>query len=83
MAGYLARSALRRKQCHACHALLVNAEPGQLKAVCLDTDVGQLEITAPGLDEAVKTFTDLNRGRLLFPSELAVDLSVNIWHVYR
>ena len=50
VAGYLARSALRRKQCHACHALLVNAEPDQLKAVCLDTDVGAARdhCTRPG-----------------------------------
>ena len=83
VAGYLARSALRKKQCHACHALLVNEERDRLQEVCLDADVGQ-EVTAPGLEEHVKTFTDLlNRGRLLYPSELAVYLSVNICHVYR
>ena len=84
VAGYLARSALKKKQCRACQALLVNKEPTQLQEVCLDADADHHGVAAPGLDEAIKTFTDLlNRGRLLCPSELAVNLSMKICLVYR
>ena len=84
VAGYLARSALKRRQCHACHALLVNKEPSQVQEVRTDVEDSQPEVTAPELAEAVKSFTALlNRGGLLCPSELTVDLSMNICHVYR
>ncbi|XP_043218350.1 uncharacterized protein LOC122379861 [Amphibalanus amphitrite] len=84
VAGYLARSALKRRPCHACHALLVNESPRQLEEVRLDADLEHHGDGAAGLAEAIKTFTDLlNRGKLLYPSELAVELSMNICHVYR
>ena len=84
VAGYLARSTLRKKQCRGCHDLLVNKEPAELQEVRIEGDIRLPGISAPDLGETARTFTSLlNRGRLLCPSELGVELSSNICHTYR
>ena len=82
VAGYLARSIPKQLKCQACHDLLVNRGQGQLEKMRLEADDEQLE--SAGLREAVKTFTDLiSRGGLLCPSDLAVDVTTDICHIYR
>ena len=50
----------------------------------LETDGEQSDSAGPGLSEALKTFTSLiNRGGLLCPSELAVNVTTDIYHTYR
>ena len=83
VAGYLARSSLRRVKCQGCQNLLVNKSQGQLEEMRLETDGEQSDRAGPGLSEALKTFTNLiNRG-LLCPSELAVNVTTDICHTYR
>lgn len=84
VAGYLAHSTLKKHKCQACQVLLVNREQCQLEKICLEADDEQLESAGPGLRKALATFTDLvNRGGLLCPSELAVDVTTDICHTYR
>ena len=82
VAGYLARSVNRKHKCEACHELLVNI--GQCQLEKTTTDIEELDGAGAGLKQALRTFTELlNRGGLLCPSELAVDVTTDICHTYR
>ena len=84
VAGYLARSITKKHKCQACHELLVNGRQGQLDNRRLEADNEPVDGAGPGLMEAVKAFTDLlNRGGLLYPSELAVHVTSDICLMYR
>lgn len=82
VAGYLARSVTKTHKCEACHELLANREQGRLEKLRVDSET--VDGAGPGLTAALKTFTELlNRGGLLCPSELAVEVTTDICHVYR
>lgn len=77
IAGYLARSATRGKKCGACADLLVDREAAPLEVRFEERQVKQVEAI-------FRSFTEmLDRGRLLAPSSTAIDITLDICHIWR
>ena len=73
IAGYLAHSATKWSKCSSCASMLVNhhAEPVTVT----------MEPSVPAI---FTSFTDLvNRGKLLVPSTTAVDMTLQLCHIWR
>ena len=81
LAGYLARSVLKVHKCEACHDLLRYA------TTCLDPDIVSTdpgEERGTGSTPALSSFTEyLDRGKLVHPSTLSVQVTTDICHYYR
>ena len=86
-AGYLARTVLDVHKCESCHNILVNKKASQdWDEVCLEVDEveNEVEERSQYLSNVLNSFTDLsNRGKLIYPSPMAVVLSKDICQVYR
>ena len=77
IAGYLARSATRSNTCGACANLLIDRDVSPLEVRFEENVCGQVE-------SIYRSFTELlDRGKLLFPSSTAIDITLNICHTWR
>lgn len=77
IAGYLARSATRGSKCGACADLLVDREASPLEVRFEDNRDKQVEAI-------YRSFTELlDRGKLLAPSFIAIDITLDICHIWR
>ena len=74
LAGYLARSALKKYKCDACHSQLVCNTPAKVTAIELE----QTETVTHSSETqmALRSFIELlNRGRLVFPSDTVLTVT--------
>ena len=79
VSGYLARTTMNIHKCQPCQDLLVNREASQGSFVN-----NSEEIADESNSKSTFSFTDyLNRGNLLFPSEMALSASKDICYTYR
>ena len=76
LAGYLAHSVKKIHKCDECLHLLSDGLRAQLVTVRADTEDTEEKLVA-------SSFTDLNRGKLLQPSELCVRITVEVCQIYR
>ena len=86
LAGFLARSVFRIHKCEPCHSLLVNRGlPSELAEAHLEEQENQDDVKGSRPDDGrQKSFSDfLNRGKLICPSRMAVQLSQRMCHIYK
>ena len=77
IAGYLARSATKNNKCGSCADLLVNRNDSPLEVNFEEDRCEQVEII-------YKSFTQLlDRGKLLVPSSIAIDVTLDVCHIWR
>ena len=76
LAGYLARSALRKHKCDACHAQLVCDMGATTKVTAVNIEEDEEARQSTEVRKSLRSFCELlNRGKLIFPSDTALLLT--------